>query len=49
MLFDNQDEVEYDCRGPNQHCCLKFKVDEKDINDLKRVVKFSKFEMVVSE
>jgi hypothetical protein len=24
-------------------------VDEKDINDLKRVVKFSKFEMVVSE
>ena len=44
-----QDEVEYDCRGPNQHCCLKFKVDEKDIKDLKRVIKFSKFEMVVSE
>ena len=44
-----QDEVKYDCRGPNQHCCLKFKVDEQDINDLKRVTKFSKFEMVVSE
>lgn len=31
-----QHEVEYDCRGPNQHCFLKFKVDDKDINNLRR-------------